>query len=81
MTNQLSFVNKPVNNHFYEWGRNSATLGHTNDVALQCLDSFGNFEQEDRDQFWMGFTDGPRESGEVISLPPIQAPLGQFTQI
>ncbi len=70
---ELHYSNRPVNRYFWEWGRNSATLGHSTQTAEISLHSYGDVAQEDRDEYWAGYQEGPREDGEIVSLPPFQA--------
>jgi hypothetical protein len=65
---ELSFVNKPHNNHYYEWGKNCITLGYDESSTKKAIEPFGEMAQEDSDMFWEGYNDGPRPSGEIYSL-------------
>ena len=64
----LKFVNTLHNNGMYEWGRNCATLEYDKDKSASCVAEFGHFTAEDMDQFWEGYHEGPRLTGEVISI-------------
>ena len=65
----MKFVNKPHNDSYYEWGRNCATLRYDLSVTQKCVDDYGGISSsEDSDRFWIGYNDGPRESGEIYSI-------------
>jgi hypothetical protein len=57
-------------NYMFEWGKNCVTLGYDTQKAANCLCSFGEFCADDSDQFWSGYYDGPRDSGNLFSVPP-----------
>lgn len=65
---ELLFVNKPHNNHYYEWGRNCATLGYDEEKARKAALTYGLMSPEDSDMFWEGYNEGPRPSGEIYSI-------------
>lgn len=72
---ELAFVNKPHNNHFFEWGKNCATLGYNPEQTRKAVEPFGDMTQEDSNTFWEGYNEGPRESGEVYSLTVVSNQL------
>ncbi|QIG71181.1 hypothetical protein EVB32_074 [Rhizobium phage RHph_TM39] len=74
----LKFVDKEVNNWMYEWGRNCATMLYSKETTQKVLEGWQTethqFSADDVDQYWVGFNEGPRETQEILVIPPHVTP-------
>lgn len=52
----------------FEWGMNCATMELEKDRSSKILDEFGITDRQERDFFWMGYTEGPRANGEIVKI-------------
>lgn len=70
---EVEFVCQPYNNTMYEWGRNCATLRYDEAKSRKAVEDNGDFQSdEDAEQFWLGYADGPRDNNTVLSLSLIE---------
>ena len=68
MNKELKFICKPVENPFFEWGRNCATLGFDKAKSWLCLMGLASVTEQEASIFWEGYKAGPRLDNTVISL-------------